>query len=116
MGDGLFDLAAGPQLGPQGTQFLCDGLYLAVHVKPPPFLTVQAVPLFGEGVDLRLQGVKEHGKLGGVVDVVGLQKVELGGIAFQPGHFLPHPEGDRRPFPGRLADALQVQLVDIQGA
>ena len=116
MGDGLFDLTAGPQPGPQGTQFLCDGLNLTVHIKPPPLLAVQAAPLFGQGIDLRLQSVKEHGKLGGVVDMVGLQETELGGIAFQLGHFLSHPKGDWCPFPGRLADAQQIQVVDIQGA
>ena len=54
MADSLFNLAAGLELLAQGAQFLCNGLYLAVHVLPPPFAAIQVFPLVRQGVYLRL--------------------------------------------------------------
>ena len=96
MADSLFNLAAGLELLAQGAQFLCNGLYLAVHVLPPPFAAVQVLPLVRQGVYLRLQSVPQHGELGGVVYAVGLQKAELRCIAVQPCDLLADAEGQGR--------------------
>ena len=114
--DGLLDLAAHPQLGAEGPQGLGDRADLTVHILPTPLPPVQSSPLVCQGVDLRLEGVLQHGKLGGAVDTVGLQEAELGGVAAQLGGFFPNAEGQRRTLGRRgPADAQQVQVADIEG-
>ena len=116
MGDRLFDLAAGLELLAQGAQHLVDDLYLRLHVQPAPLLAVQVFPLLGQGVDLCLQGVPQHGKLLCAVHAVCLQKAELRRIAVQLRDLLSGAERHRGASGGGFADAQQVQVIDIQGA
>ena len=116
MRDSLFNLAAGLELLAQGAQHLVDGLYLRLHVQPAPLLAVQVFPLLGQGVDLRLQGVSQHGKLLCAVHAVRLQKAELRRIAVQLRDLLSDAERHGGASGGWLADAQQVQVLDIQGA
>lgn len=89
----------------QGTQLLCNGLYLAVHVLPTPFAAVQVFPLVRQGVYLRLQSVPQHGELGGAVYAIGLQETELRHIAVQPCNLLADTEGQGRMLGRWFADA-----------
>ena len=72
-----FDLLTKFEFGPDPAQFLIDGLNFCRDLSPFPFLLVSFFSLFGQTVDLGLQGVRQHGKLCAVINAIFLQQSEL---------------------------------------